>query len=146
MATTTAEESKAVVAELFERIDAHDASVFDDLFAPDFTSGIYRSGTGEGVEGIDGVTALWEEYWTAFPDLRGETTEVIVEGDDVAVFREEVGTHEGDFRGIAPTGNEITFEYAGHLVVEDGEIVHAHFLGNILNLVTQLGVDSPIPR
>lgn len=147
MATTgRLKENKALVREFFDRLDAHDIGVMDDLLAEGFTTGVYRSGSGEGVEGRDGIKELWEEYWTAFPDLVGVSTELIAEGDRVAVFREEVGTHEGDFRGVEPTGNEITFEYAGYVVIEDGEIVHGHFLGNILNLVTQLGVDPPIPR
>lgn len=146
MATTQQTENEAIVEQLLEGIDAHDTSVFDELFSDEFTSGIYRSGTGEPVEGQAALKELFEEYWAAFPDLTGTSTELIADGDRVSVFRQEEGTHEGDFRGIAPTGTEITFEYAGYVVVEDGKIVHAHFLGNMLNLVTQLGVEPPIPR
>ena len=71
--------------------------------------------------------------------------ELIAEGDGVAIFREERATHEGEFRGIEPTGTEITLEYAGYFVVEDGQIVHGHFLGSMLNLLLQMGVESPIP-
>lgn len=137
-------ENKAVVQELFDRLDDHDLSVMDDLLSDDYTTGIYRSGSDEGIDGRDGMKGLWDEYWLAFPDLKGVQTELIAEGDRVAVFREEQGTHDGEFRGISPTGNDITFEYAGYFVVEDGEIVHGHFLGSIMQLLKQMDADLPI--
>ena len=141
----TAEENKAVVERLFEGLDDHNPEIMDELIAEDFTTGIYRAGTEEPIgEGRDAMKDLWSEYWEAFPDLQGDSTTLIAEGDHVAVFREEVGTHEGEFRGIKPTGNDIRFEYAGYYVVEDGQIVHGHFLGSMMNLLQQMGVESPI--
>lgn len=144
MATSQIEENKAIIRRLFEGIDNHDLDVFDELVAEEYTTDIYRSGTEEPVGGRDGMKSLWTEYWTAFPDLEGEFLEVIAEGDRVAVFREDHGTHEGEFRGIPPTGNEITFKYAGYFVVEDGKIVFDDALGNIMSLVKQMGVELPI--
>lgn len=148
MATTSQEaENKGVVERLYEGLDEHDLNVMDELIADDYTTGIYRSGTGEAIgDGHDGMKDLWREYWEAFPDLRGDSMELIAEGDHVAVFREEVGTHDGEFRGVEPTGNEVTFEYAGYYVVEDGQIVHGHFLGSIMSLLEQMDVELPIPR
>lgn len=134
-----------VVQEFFAGLDEHDSELFDALVAEDVTTGIYRSGTDEDVTGAEGMRALWEEYWQAFPDLTGASTQFIHEDDRVAVFRTEEGTHEGEFRGIPATGESITFEYSGYLVVEDGSIVHAYFHGDMLDLLQQLGVDSPIP-
>lgn len=137
--------AKEVVRQLLDGIDEHNPDVFDELISDDVTTGIYRSGTDEDVDGKAGMKALWDEYWQAFPDLKGVSTELIQEGDRVAVFRTEEGTHEDTFRGIDATGNSITFEYSGYLVVEDDKIVHATFHGDILNLLKQLGVESPIP-
>lgn len=145
MATTDQESrNKAVVRQFFEGIDDHDLSVIDELLAENYTTGIYRSGSEEQISGREGMRELWEEYNEAFPDLVGESTELIAEGDRVAVFRKERGTHEGPFRGIDPTGNEFTFEYSGYFVVEDDEIVHGHLHGDMLNLLKQLGVEPPI--
>lgn len=144
---TTTMDNKAVVRSFYEGIDDHDLSVVDDLLAEDYTTGIYRTAAEqEAVTGREGMKELREEYWAAFPDIVGTKTELIAEGNRVAVFREETGTHEGEFRGIAPTGNEITFEYGGYFVVEDGQITHGHLRGNILDLLRQLGVESPIPE
>lgn len=144
MSTTIEAENKATVRRFFEELDDHNLSVMDELLADDYTTGIRRSGADEDVGGRDGMKALWEEYWTAIPDLSGEFTELVAEGDRVAYFREDRGTHEGEFRGIAPTGDEVTFEYAGYFVVDDGQIVHGKALGSMMSLVDQMGVDRPI--
>ncbi len=136
---------KEIVLELFDGLDDHNEAVIEDLVAEDVTTGIYRADSKEAVTGRDGIQALWREYWTAFPDLAGVSTDLIQEDDRVAVFRQEEGTHEGEFRGVPPTGEAITFEYSGYLVVEDGQIVHAYFHGDMLDLLAQLGVESPFP-
>ena len=138
--------AKDVVQQWYDGIDEHNLDVFDELISADVTTGIYRSGSDDEVTNREGMKELWREYQEAFPDLTGVSTELVQEGNRVAIFRREEGTHEGDFRGIEPTGTEITFEYSGYVDVEDGQIVHAYFHGDILNLLKQLGVESPIPE
>ena len=138
--------AKDVVQQWYDGIDEHNLDVFDELISADVTTGIYRSGSDDEVTNREGMKELWQEYQEAFPDLTGVSTELVQEGNRVAIFRREEGTHEGDFRGIEPTGTEITFEYSGYVDVEDGQIVHAYFHGDILNLLKQLGVESPIPE
>ena len=143
---TTTEEHKAVVRRLYEEIDKQNSDVFDELFADDYTTGIYRAGSQETIDGPAGMKNLMAEYLAAFPDFTGKSLELIGEGNRVAIFREEEGTHEGDFRGISPTGNTITLESSGYYVIEDGQIVHAHLRGNMLNLFKQMGIDMSVPR
>lgn len=138
--------AKDVVQQLYDGIDNHNLDVFDELISSEITTGIYRSGSDDEVTGQAGIKELWQEYWEAFPDLTGVSTELVQEDNRVAVFRKEEGTHEGEFRGIEPTETEITFEYSGYVDVEDGQIVHAYFHGDILNLLKQMGVESPIPE
>ena len=138
--------AKDVVQQLYDGIDGHNLDVFDELISAEVTTGIYRSGSDDEIAGREGMKELWQEYREAFPDLTGVSTELVQEDDRVAIFRKEEGTHEGDFRGIEPTGTEITFEYSGYVDVEEGQIVHAYFHGDILDLLKQLGVESPIPE
>lgn len=144
--TATTEDNKAVVRRLYEEIDKHNSDVFDELFAEDYTTGIFRSDAEEAIAGPEGMKNLMAEFLAAFPDFKGKSMELIAEGNRVAIFREEEGTHEGDFRGIAPTGSTITLESSGYYVIEDGEIVHAYLRGNILKLFKQMGAEMPIPR
>lgn len=142
--TTSTQDNKELVTRFFQALDDHDLDAIDELVAADVETGIYRSGESDAIDGVAGMKELWTEYWTAFPDLRGVDLELIAEDDRVAFFRTEEGTHEGDFRGIAPTDNEISFEYAGYVTIEDGEIVHMHVRGNMLDLLRQLDVESPL--
>ena len=46
------------------------------------------------------------EFRSAFPDLRLSSEEQIAEGDKVVSHGTIRGTHQGEFRGMAPTGQE----------------------------------------
>jgi predicted ester cyclase len=44
------------------------------------------------------------EFHKAFPDFRSVIEDQIAEGDKVVTRWRASGTHQGEFRGIAPTG------------------------------------------
>lgn len=137
---STPSENKAIVREFFDRINDHDLSVIDELFAADFAVEINLKGTGDAAIGTEGVKAMYEEYYAAFPDLQHTIDEMVAEGDLVGVFLTTTGTHEGPFRGVQPTGNEIEVEDTGLARIEDGEIVNLRPLSDMLGLFEQLGV------
>jgi predicted ester cyclase len=45
-------------------------------------------------------------FRTGFPDWKETVEDVIDEGDKVVIRVTGRGTHEGEFQGIAPTGNQ----------------------------------------
>ena len=53
--TATTEENKAVVRRLYDEIDEHYSDVFDELFAEECTTGIFRSGSEEAIDGPEGI-------------------------------------------------------------------------------------------
>ena len=133
-------ENKAVVEELFERLSDQDLGVIDDLCADGFSVEINLLGTDESAIGVEGMKAMYEEYYAAFPDLRQDVVELVGEDDVVAVFLTTSGTHRGEFRGVPPTGNEIDVEDAGLIRFEDGQIVDLWPQSDMLSLFEQLGV------
>lgn len=137
---TTTSENKAIVSEFFDRLNARDLGVIDELCADEFSVIIGRKGTGESAIGTEGLKAIYEEYFTAFPDFRHEIDEMVAEGELVGVFMTSIGTHEGEFRGVRPTGNEIAIEDTGLLRIRDGSIVDARPLSDMLGLFEQIGV------
>jgi steroid delta-isomerase-like uncharacterized protein len=137
---TGTSENKAVVEELFERLSDQDLDVIDDLCADGFSVEIDLMGTDESAVGTDGMKAMYEEYYAAFPDLRQDVVELVAEGDAVAVFLLTRGTHRGEFRGVPPTGNVVEVEDAGLIRIEDGRIVDLWPLSDMLGLFEQLGV------
>jgi len=137
---TRTSENKAVVEELFGRLSDQDLGVIDDLCADGFSVEISLLGTDESAIGVDGMKAMYEEYYAAFPDLRQDVVELVGEDDVVAVFLTTSGTHRGEFRGVPPTGNEIDVEDAGLIRFEDGQIVDLWPQSDMLSLFEQLGV------
>jgi predicted ester cyclase len=137
---TSNTENKTLVRELFRRLSDHDLGVVDDLCADGFSVEIDLLGTDDVAIGTDGMKAMYEEYYAAFPDLRQDIVELVAEGDSVAVFLITRGTHEGEFRGVDPTGNEITVDDAGLIRIEVGQIVDLWPQSDMLSLFEQLGV------
>ena len=59
--------------------------------------------------GPEDVKRFVGEFRTAFPDLRISIDDQIAEGDKVVTRITLRGTHQGMFRGTAPTGKEVEF-------------------------------------
>jgi serine phosphatase RsbU (regulator of sigma subunit) len=57
--------------------------------------------------GPQDVKRFHREFRSAFPDFHISIEEQIAEGDKVVSHYTIRGTHQGDFRGLAPTGKEI---------------------------------------
>lgn len=136
---TSTNDNKAIVEEFFERINAQDLGVFDELCADGFAVEIDRQGAETSAIGVDGVKAMFEEYFDAFPDFQYDIVEMVAEGDHVAVFMRSRGTHEGEFRGVPATGNTVEIDDMGLLRLQDGEIVDMWPQSDMLGLFEQLG-------
>jgi serine phosphatase RsbU (regulator of sigma subunit)/predicted ester cyclase len=102
------EENKALSRRVGEAINRGDLEAFDGLFAPDLAQE-YKRGLAE--------------IKRAFPDYHGADEFQIAEGDLVAGRLVFHGTHQGEFMGMAPTGEQWTFEGLSVVRVKDGKIV-----------------------
>src|SRR3954464_6377588 len=79
------------------------------------------------------------EFHKAFPDFRSVIEDQIAEGDKVVTRWRASGTHQGEFRGIAPTGNKITVTGIGIFrFSEDGKVVESW------DSMDQLGMMQPL--
>jgi predicted ester cyclase len=66
-----------------------------------------------------------DEFFTAFPDGRHQLDEVLVDGSHGVSRCRFVGTHTGEFRGLAPTGK--TVSVAGiHIDRFQGDMLVTH--------------------
>jgi predicted ester cyclase len=77
-------------------------------------------------------------YLDAFPDLHVSVDEMIAEGDSVFVRSTITGTHDGEFKGIAPTGRNVAAECAEVFRLADGKLVGYWCLMNVASLMRQL--------
>jgi steroid delta-isomerase-like uncharacterized protein len=83
------------------------------------------------------------EFRGAFPDFYSTIDDQIAEGDGVATRWTMHGTHEGEFRGIAPTGKQITVTAIGIFRFSDGKVVESWDNFDQLGMMRQLGVVLP---
>ena len=129
---------------LYELLSAGDVDGFADKVADDFvehedTPGFERSKAG--------VTQMFRMYRAAFPDLRMEAEDVLVEGDKVVARVRATGTHQGEFMGMPATGNSVDIELIDIIRFGDDGLAHEHWgVLDALGLMQQLGaIPAPAP-
>ena len=96
--------------------------------------------------GASGLHEQWTTMLSAFPDLTVTPEQLVADGDRVVAEVTVRGTHRGEFRGFAPTGN--TFEISGFFTFafEDGLVVEEWNLVNALGMLRQIGLFPDSPR
>ena len=75
--------------------------------------------------GLDSWKDLVHKHHDGFPDLRVVLALQIAEGDKVATRWEFSGHHTGQFMGVAPTGELVTWTGVQIDRIEDGKIVES---------------------
>jgi steroid delta-isomerase-like uncharacterized protein len=89
--------------------------------------------------GPEDVRRFIGEFRTAFPDVHTDIEDMIAEGDKVVTRWRMRGTHEGEFRGIAPTGREMEITGIGIFRFSGGKVVESWDNFDQLGMLQQLG-------
>jgi predicted ester cyclase len=92
----------------------------------------------------EGVRGGCFRYFEAFPDLHIALDDVIAEGDRVFVRSTMTRTHDGEYKGIPPTGRHVAAESAEIFRVADGAFVGYWCLTNVAGLMRQLTEDVAV--
>lgn len=79
-------------------------------------------------------------FRTAFPDLTIDVTDVVVDGDRVAVWMRLSGTHLGAFRGHEATERSAAWDEVGFFTIHEAKIADGRFLADMFGLRKALGV------
>ena len=117
---TTPAENLAIVRSFYEEgMNGADLSVFDRVAAPDI---VYYGATVADESALDALKRIYGEALTGFPDIQYTLLTSVADGDAVALRYRVEGVHSGDFRGLAPTGNTITWNHTTFAHVECGRI------------------------
>lgn len=118
-----------------------DFSVIDEVYDRDF---VFHQEGGEVVNGIDNFKQWVRLIHAAFPDIQYSIEAMYAEGNSVATRYTVRGTHQGDFRGLQPTGK--AFDLTGHLIhrIAGGKKVEGWGVWDTLGLLTQLGIIPPV--
>ena len=132
------EQNKALVRRWIEEVFVKSNwGLIDELVAPDFVQHDPAPGQAPGAEGLKQVAPGWRR---AFPDNWIEIVDMIAECDKVAFRIHTGGTHQGEFKGIAPTGKRYDITETHIVRVSGGRIAEQWGLEDLLTLMQQLGV------
>lgn len=139
---TTDQDNKAVVRRFFDAWNEADFEAIDELVAADAEHHDPMDPP-DLPPGPEGEKQLIQEYQSAFPDATLDVEDMLAEENKVAVRWTATGTHDGEFMGIEPTGNNI--EITGFEInqLADGQIVESWVLFDAFGLMQQLGVVEP---
>lgn len=105
------------------------------MFSPEFVSHTER-----GDLGVDGIRAYFEMVFTAFPDQKVASIQMIAEGDKVVDHMRVEATHTGPFMGMPPTNKRLSWTFVDILRYADGKLVEHWNETNQLGIMQQLGV------
>ena len=140
----SAEETKATFQRYVEEGWAKgNVEVADEVFADSYIA--HQPDGSEEERTPDDVKQFLRHYHEAFPDLEITIEEQIAEGDKVVTRWASRGTHRGEFRGIAPTGNEVRLRGIGIFRFSpEGKVVESWDNFDQLGMLRQLGaIPSP---
>src|SRR5258706_13451396 len=96
--------------------------------------------TGEVYDGADEVDRYYQETRAAFPDQRNELIAMHHADDAVVVEFWLRGTHNGEFRGVPPTGKPFECKMAALFLFEDERLVCERVYFDAATVLTQPGL------
>lgn len=135
---TTPEANVAVVRRFFEEgVNSGNLDVFDTVAAPDV---VYNGATVGDENGLAALKRIYGEALTGFPGIQYVLLTSVGGGDTVAVRYLVEGVHSGEFRGLEPTGNTITWNHSAFARVACGQITEMWAEVNQLDRLRQFGV------
>ncbi|KUI11666.1 ester cyclase [Mycobacterium sp. GA-1285] len=117
----SADEIRDLVESLYTSIDRRDWATVETLVSPRLVAEVAGSPP---MAWQEWRTHL-EEFTRAFPDGRHVIEEVLVDGSHGITRFRFTGTHDGEFRGIAPTGTRVAVTGI-HIDRFQGDMLVAH--------------------
>ena len=113
-------------------IDGFGALLADDFVEHEETPGLAPT--------KDGVLEFFRIQRAAFPDMRIDPEDVLVDGDKVVVRARMTGTHEDELMGMPATGKSIDVQLIDIIRFDDDGVAHEHWgVADMMALMQQLG-------
>ncbi len=133
---TTEDDNEALARRWYEALDGGDLAALDALLAEDV---VHHAGTFPDARGPHGVRRILAVLLAGFPDARFCVEQAITEGDLVVLRWTATGTHEGEFQGLEPTGEQATWTGINVFRVECGRMAEVWSDVDGLGRLRQLG-------
>lgn len=129
-----------ILALVKRRLAAYEARDAAALAATHAEHGCVASPVGGVLEGRAEIERVYRNWFLAFPDIRTQQDDLLIDGDRVVLIARASGTHSGDFMGLPPTGRQMEFLMASLMTVADGFVVEERRIYDFTGLLVQVGV------
>ena len=132
-------ENKTIVRRFFtEVLTRGNLALIDEEFGPNY---VYHDPAKVGLPpGREGIKQFVTMFRTAFPDLRFQIEDEIVEGDKVVTRWTAYGTHHGKLLGALPTNKPVTIVGTYICRFEKGKIAETWATWDTLGVLQVVGV------
>ena len=138
--TSQSNQSKAnqeVVSRFIEEFKNNaNAGIVDELMAPDF---VHHFPDPRIPAGREGLKLAGQSIVMGFPDVHVTVEDLLADGDKVIERTTAKATNTGEFNGIPPSGNTVTWTEIHIYRLEDGKIAEMWSEIDLLGLLIQLG-------
>ena len=132
-----------LVNELVAGWNAHDLDRVTALYADDFEEeDIANKDVQKGKAAVR--RTMWL-YLRAFPDLKLEADETVIQGDCVALSWVLSGTHRGTLMNIPPTGRAVRIRGVSLITVANGRLQRARRIWDLAGLLRSFGLLPELP-
>ena len=111
-------------------------AAIDEMFAEDGVG--YGLGP-DNIVGPENFKAFHRKFVSAYPTLRVEVEDTIIQGDKIATRCKVTGSHDGHGIGVSPTNQPVEFTGMVIVRVRDGKIVEAWNEFNFMAMYQQVG-------
>jgi len=131
------EENKKTLQRYFDELmNDGDYSKVNEILHED-----YVGSAAGGIKGVEAHKQYRNHMYSAFPDGRFETLEMVAEGDKIVIFQEVTGTLVGEIQGIKGKGQLIKRITANIYEMKDGKVFRGLSRGvtDYLSFYQQLG-------
>ena len=140
MSTSEQTRNKATVRRFCDAANTGDAQLIsktiDELVEPD---AVIRTPLPIEASGAEALKKVFERLHRVYADLHVTVEDVIAEGDKVVARNTVTGTHQGEYMGLQPTGNSVTYNEIFIFRFRGGRIAETWGVVDVLSQMRQLG-------
>lgn len=130
-------DGKALFREVIEQVwHRGNLGFVDEAYHPEYVANVPR---GE-LQHLADYRRYVTETRAAFPDIRIYVQQQVAEGDFVVSRHRIVGTHTGDFMGLAPTGRPIDVAAMTMERLSGGRFAESWSCWDVIGLLHEIGL------
>ena len=135
--------SKNAVRRLYEEVwNKRKPELIPEVIAP--SHALHDPNAAGSSIGPEAYLRQYTTFITAFPDLKFTIEDTVTEGDKVVVSWTIVGTHKGEFMGIAATNKKVSVDGITINYLGNGRIMDSYINWDALGLLRQLGAATNV--